>query len=255
MVSVAASGGSALTISFASTPAVGNYAMVLGSFWVSGGFTFSSVADNQGGGNTYTNDQASTTVGQRALLSSTKINTASGTFTVTVTTSASGVYYNLGLIEVSGLADAARDITASNNNIVTSGSTDASITMGGPTNQAQEFVLTAMTIGGSSTDVALTTPTVGYTNLYRQNNPFATIGFSADYKNVASIGTQSANWTHNNTSTDEAGAVMTTFKDQLLPSSPRQTIRRPERHLLSEHDDGFPSALDVRNWFRVPVPA
>lgn len=87
------------SLSFDSTPAVGNLVLVCIS-WYFGSFTW-SITDNQGGANTYSLLQASAaSIGVRVHAA--PVVAASGTFTVTATPSGSA-YISIVLVELSGV--------------------------------------------------------------------------------------------------------------------------------------------------------
>lgn len=200
-------GVSLSTATFAATPAVGNYIVVLISGWNAGTFGVTSVTDNQG--NTYSRAGAQPASSGlcRADIWYAKATTASGTFTVTVNCG-SGSYLEWIASEVSGLAATSPADAGAEANSATG---DAAV---GPTAtlaQTSEIVFAVAAVANNDTNITITTPS-GYTNLAINQDATATIGMEASYKIVSATTAVSASWTHDNTAQDGWVAKIATFK-------------------------------------------
>jgi len=206
--------------SFRVTPTAGNMVAVLVGGWDSGGFTISSLTDNQG--NTYTKraEPASSVNSSRCSIWTCENIAASGTFTITITSSSAGSYIEATMIEVEGAdTSASTDVTATATG--TNTSTDANVTAGGNIAQANELWLACCTIGiTSSTNVGLETPTnVGWFNIRRNQNFSGNVAFSADYYVSGAVATPAVQYSHNATTGASNGwtcALLTikgTFED------------------------------------------
>ncbi len=188
------------TGTFRNTPTAGNMVAVLVGGWDSGGFTISSLTDNQG--NTYTKrvEPGSSVNSSRCSIWTCENIAASGTFTITITSSSAGSYIEASMIEIEGAnTSSSTDVTASNT--ATNTSTDANVTAGGAIAQANELWLSCCTIGiSSSTNVGLTTPTnVDWYNIRVNQNFSGNVAFSADYYVSSSVVTPSVQYSHNAT--------------------------------------------------------
>lgn len=204
--SIRGSNVTSTTGTFRNTPTAGNMVAVLVGGWRSGGFTASSVTDNQG--NTYTKRAEPATAGNNSRCSiwTAENIAASGTFTVTVTSSAASSYIEASIIEIAGAAtSSSTDITATANASATS--TDANVTGGGAIAQANELWLSCCTVAiGSDVDVNLETPTGTGTwyNIRRNQSHNLSVGFSADYYVSSAVTTPAVQYSHDAT-TGSAG--------------------------------------------------
>lgn len=197
--------------SFGTLPSAGNAIFVMSGGWHTTPYTVDTVTDNQS--NTYTEDKEKVTGGGSGgiqIYSDIDIGTPSGTFTITVDpTQASSNYMVWLAVEFSGVADsAAVDLSES----TSSATGDAALTTAGTTAQADELVLALAGVSNDDPNVNLTNPTTGYTELGAYQNSNAILGFHASYKIVSATGTQSATWTHDNTSQDGWAAIICTYK-------------------------------------------
>lgn len=188
------------TGTFRNTPTAGNMVAVLVGGWDSGGFTISSLTDNQG--NTYTKraEPASSVNSSRCSIWTCENIAASGTFTITITSSSAGSYIEATMIEIEGAdTSSSTDVTATATG--TNTSTDANVTGGGNIAQANELWLSCCTIGiSSSTNVGLLTPTnVDWYNIRVNQNFSGNVAFSADYYVSSSVVTPAVQYSHNAT--------------------------------------------------------
>ncbi len=188
------------TGTFRNTPTAGNMVAVLVGGWDSGGFTISSLTDNQG--NTYTKraEPASSVNSSRCSIWTCENIAASGTFTITITSSSAGSYIEATMIEIEGAdTSSSTDVTATATG--TNTATDANVTAGGNIAQANELWLSCCTIGiSSSTNVGLLTPTnVDWYNIRVNQNFSGNVAFSADYYVSSSVVTPAVQYSHNAT--------------------------------------------------------
>jgi hypothetical protein len=215
--------GTSITVSFGSLPTVGNAARLM--FSQSGG-AVASVSDNQGGGNTWTqeisiqNSNSSSTRGY--LFKCDKINTSAGTFTVTIPTTA-GDYLTGALIEEAGSAQSsAVDKTATAETVFTAATSLTPTTAA--TTQANEIVYAmagGRNNGGNPKGFALPG---GYTQLFKQDNAAAHSAGIGGYKVVAATGVQNPTitWTAN----DDAVAFVATYKAATGSTAPQRRHRQ-----------------------------
>lgn len=125
-------------------------------------------------------------------------NVSSGNKTITVTTTSgsTGRYGWARAMEVSGLVNAAPNVTmpaASGANGATSST--PSTGSSGATTAANCFVVAVLTVSGGGTNAGIDTPaTTGYTNHWVDQDFNTEEAGAADYKSVTSTGAQSAAW-------------------------------------------------------------
>lgn len=203
--------GTSHTITFTSTPTVGNYVILaLGFRNIQAGFAISSVTDNQTG-NTYsavTSGQG--TAGQSAgAIYIAKVTAATGTFTVTVATGTQTPNYALYAMEVSGISGATDQSTTS---VQTGHVTSFSVTQPGANSNASDLVVTGIFGGlfGNSAFGLTDPPSSGYTSMGLIDPGCCYAGgVDAGYKLVSSIETDAASWT--TTTAMDAVAVIASF--------------------------------------------
>lgn len=200
------------TLSFTSTPAVGNMVVVCITGWRtagSGGFEVpaGSVTDNQG--NLYriavVGDKSATTK-RAAIFYSFNVN-SSGTFTVTLDPTGTGNYASWSISEVSNCSRSdPLDKTAQQQS---SGTTLSSNTTSA-TAQNNEIVFSCL--ASSVTEASITVGVVSpiFNQIYEQLSDTYIPG-EADYRVVSSSGTQACTWTVPTTCT--YSACIATFKE------------------------------------------
>lgn len=141
---------------------------------------------------------------------------SAGTHTVVATMSAGSFncYGALDVVEVSGLADAAPDVTAGS---FSDSSTDPVTGTTSATSGANGIAIAAVGLLGSGT---ISLAASGYTNLYEDEamNPDSVAG-SSDYKILSATGAQSASWGTLGSSKPYAGAIAV-----FLDASPAVTV-------------------------------
>lgn len=125
-------------------------------------------------------------------------NVSSGNYTITVTTNAAGGnrYGWARAMEVSGLANAAPNVTMPASSGANGGTSNSPSTgSSSATSVANCFIVAAVAVSGGGTDAGIDTPaTTGYTNHWVDNDFTAEEAGAADYKSVTSTGAQSASW-------------------------------------------------------------
>lgn len=194
-------------VSFNSLPGSGNAVRLI---WGHYGGNITTVADNQGGGNTYGGADASvqhgTSSNTRAFaFSCNKINTSSGTFTVTISTN-SGDYLFGALIEESGSLD-----TSPLDRTDTEESSTTSITPTTlATNEANEIsyvIATGADNGNNPHGYALPGD---YTLIYKEDDAASHMAGILGYKILSATGVQNptVSWTNN----DLVVGIVVTFK-------------------------------------------
>lgn len=195
------------SISFASTPAAGNAALMSGHLTFGSAISVNSVTDNQTG-NTYTlktaTNSESSNQGRLFAGYDTAVN-ASGTFTCTVNLSASAACWGvIGALEIADIKDQAvnADGSVSSFNIT---SNDVNVSTSGATTAANCFIVA--TVGLNPNFAALTMDGAsGYANRYDENASGSYPGWSLDTQSVTATGVQSCQWAHQNGSYTTAGA-------------------------------------------------
>lgn len=209
-------GPATFPISFSATPTVGRAViLVVGA---NGDVAISSVADNQGGGNTYSRVAfaADSSGGGNHSIAEIwwcpSIVTASGTFTVTATptTPAEGANFGAGLLEVSGLSGSVDKTGTANDGTGTV--TTISATASGANANPGDLVIAIVNCSSQATDFSVA-PSSGYTGLAIFSGGSNGISTTAGYKVLSGIETSavSASWTTGG----YASAVVATF----LPSA------------------------------------
>jgi len=213
-------GGAGVTsqaVSFTSTPSVGHSVIVVISLRnIGSGNTITSVTDNQTG-NTYSLVASELTgggsnQGRSAQYWCPSLSGASGTFTVTVTTSNSSVY--IGIIEASGLSGSTDVVTTAND-----GGTQAlagSITAGsantGNDLTVANISLQSYATGTSLSDPANTSSGVSYSSLYIDASVFPFVGGAeGSYRVATSTVTDNASWTWTTTA-DNYAMTLVSYK-------------------------------------------
>lgn len=208
--------GYSKTVSFASLPAQGDLVAVVICGIGGIDFVIQSVTDNQG--NTYS--QAAKLrlgggqAGEAAIYYTANIPSPSGTFSITVTpTEAFGNNISVIGLAYSGLeASSVVDVTATN---ATTTPTDASVGPSSSTTVNDTLVLAGACMWAGSFDLNVTGP-AGYTE--RANQEDATLpALNVADKIVASTGTQSASWAHDDADT---AAVLVAFKGAASATPP-----------------------------------
>ncbi len=191
------------------TPTVGNHLFVVVAGWRASAFDLSTVADNQGGGNTWAIDAKSASgSNSRAAVASTKVNTASGSFQVTLTAGGSASSMEWNVIEVSGL-DATTHLDRTGT--TTSSSTSTTVNASAQNTSADDIVFAAISVSVNNANVTVSDPAnTGYTSIGVNQNATATIGYEGSYKIVSATETSSANWTH--ISATGTAAAIATYK-------------------------------------------
>jgi hypothetical protein len=187
----------AMTLS--TTPTVGNYIVLCEGFRsAQNGFAVTAVTDNQSPANTY-NGVTSVfgNAGQAAgAIHIAKVNTASGSFVITVATGSQTPNYDLWALEVSGISGATDQANIAR---YTSTVNSFSITNAGANVYANDLVVSCFAGGtyssGSSMGMS-DPPSSGYTtagvSLGTDNYGG---GADAGYKIISSIETDAASWT------------------------------------------------------------
>ena len=199
--------------SFGVLPAVNNHVFTLVSGWHNTVFDLSSVADNQS--NTYVIDKAqndgSSSAKAEASITSSKVETSAGTFTVTISPQdTSGNYIEWIAAEFSGLVTTSwLDKTGSAT--TASGVTTITATASAQNSQADVLVLACFVDNVADPTCNITTPT-GYTALFVNQDATATIGAQGSYKIVSAIETSAATWNFDNIAAGGSGAAIATFK-------------------------------------------
>lgn len=192
---------SSQAVSFSATPTVGNH-VILGIYFRGSNPTATqTLTDNQG--NTYAFDKTTVTTGSYTLISaSTKIATASGTFTVTYTPGSFTQNIQVIVTEMSGLATASwADVGA-----VAGGSSSGSHSSGTTATTAQATELLAG-LGFMACAACAITAGSGYTKLEQVAASGFTTFFQA--KTVASTGTYAAAFTDSQGFGDWASGIFT----------------------------------------------
>lgn len=200
--------------SFSGTPVVNNHVFLGISGWDNDltAIGTASVTDNQTPANTYTENKELTNLSYDifASLYSSKVVTASGTFTVTITFTASNTYTAWSAVEFSGL-DTSTWLDQSGS--AESATGDASITASGANTTASGLALAVTVVNNSDTDINIgDTPPSGYTNISVYEDSQNVIGHSFVYKIYSGSETSAATWTHDNTSQTGWVAVIATYK-------------------------------------------
>lgn len=225
--------GATETFTFASTPTAGNVTGIMFWGWVSGGYTLTSVTDNQG--NTYTVRDSGAVAGDGRVFIAYATNvTSSGTFTISVAGSSSAAMKG-NFFEVAGLPTAPAQANASG--VATSGTASETVTAPGA-----GIALAAMTIGDGGSQAGGWHPVVpsGYTELAIETGS----GFASDpgecaYKVLSAGGSETATWSHDAVSASHGwGAVLVALGDagggglpvepdpyfQVVPQGNRQVV-------------------------------
>lgn len=200
--------GSTTTLSFDTTPTVGRAIAVCIAMF---GADITSVTDNQGGSNSYTNDVSATANGSAStrnfIFRCAKINASSGTFTITLNTSGTGNYCLWSIAEESGALDTSPlDKTASAETTTTTVTPTTAATT-----QADEIVYVC--VGGSvsgGNPKGWTLP-AGYTQIYKEDNANIHHSGIIGYKVVSATGVQNPAITMS-VADDATLAVIATYK-------------------------------------------
>ena len=201
--------GTPISVTFDSTPSVGNAIFVN-----VGGYTAFGVTDNQAsGGNTYTNDVSRTFFGViSSLWHSAAITKASGTFTINIT-SGSDIIWGC-IYEVSGLTSSALNVRTSS--AIGSGSGTASTGSTPATTENNAFVLSGVGFANSEDSTV------------ESVSPAWTVDFDlgsfrgeGDHRIVSTTGTQSCSWSL--TSGANYAAVIAAYSDPVEYTPPRIT--------------------------------
>lgn len=185
----------------ASTPTVGNKVWVGVSEYAIGSYIAATAADNQS--NTYVSNaakHAGVTLPEGLIVFSADVGTASGTFTVTITSHSTTSSFAWMACEMTGvLTSSAFDKagTAEGANP----STSITVTASGANAQASEIVFACIYDGNGGNAAS------GYTVLYSDTT---LIGSWCGYKVVSGIETSAASWTYS--SFTDALAVLATYK-------------------------------------------
>jgi len=189
-------------LTFPSNITAGSGIVVQISWWkAAGGAAISGTADTRG--NTYGTAVSAGASNARTAILHTYASTA-GANAVTVTF-ASTVDWEGTAVEWAGMkSSAALDETTSSSGTSTSPVSGTTAATG--TNDQVVFVV--LNVDSSSTNVGIDLPS-GYTNIGINQNSFATIGFSSDYKVVSTTGAQSASWGTLSASEAWIGAIAT----------------------------------------------
>lgn len=105
--------------------------------------------------------------------------------------------------------------------------TSTTVTAAAANTNAHDFVFAVIQVSVSSTDVHLGRPaTVGYTVLMTEQNHASYVAGGIDYKEVSSLETSDATWTHDSVSgSGGATALIASFK--LTPTSTAKARRSP----------------------------
>ena len=207
-------GDATLEVSFGSLPAAGSTVVMAFSMYGTSGFG-TTCTDNQGNG-AYTRAEIATESGNgdtAEIWYKANIGSPSGTFTVTCTATVSVYAWGV-LLELDGVnnSNPIRD-TGTNTGHATS--TDASVTSAGSSAAVGDLAVVTVVVKISSSNVNLgANATTGYTNVSLQQNYSAITSQSADYKEIGSAGSQSANWSHDAATPDPYGwaCVMAIFE-------------------------------------------
>lgn len=187
-------------VTFGSDTTSNNNIVVYMGYWRAGGGTTTTVTDSKS--NTYNSDQLgpvpSGDSGRSELASAENI-TGGASHQVTVTYGGSGVYGAWGASEVSGLkTSSAEDSSAGGTNSDNNpGSTDATVTGGASSAQANNIVFCVPYVEGGDTNLSFSSaPTTGYTAIWTENNAAAYGGVQPSYKIISASETSSATWSH-----------------------------------------------------------
>lgn len=208
-----ASGTTALPVSFATLPGVGN-AVIAGLSIRGTGTTIVSVADNQGGGNVFssvitaTDSFSSLTFLQWCPV----ILTPSGTYTLTWNISATGGSNNggqiLSLLEVSGLSGLVDQTGGSFAGGVTSETTSCS----SANSNANDLVVSIIGMSNFGANGISDPASVGYTSWYvDQGTNTGQVGMAGSYKVVSALETSSSSWSWTG-GASAYSSVIATFK-------------------------------------------
>lgn len=202
-------GATTVAVTFSTLPTAGDSAIIVVNIYSPGATVVSSIADNQGVGNSYVSVAGVTepALNQRIEMWWCKtLGATSGTFTATVTLSGSNNALARA-IECSGLTAVDLATTA------TTGATATTLvaTQSGANSNANDFVVAgvALQYTGSGNPL-ISTPTTGYTQLSYDSGFTGYVGSEVAYKNVSVIETDSATWTW--TGSLNAGAIVASFK-------------------------------------------
>lgn len=222
---VQSASGANVVCSFTTLPATGSSIIVTILGWGSSAdFTITSVTDNQGNG-TYTQSFISGAQGLKQIHQYIKhgIGTPSGTFSVTIDLAQPTNVYTLAVAsEVTGL-DQTSTVDQVLGNPVTSTTLDASVGPTGTTTVANEIVYAMMTLDNGDSTLNITVPS-GYTEILVEQNGVANEGGEVAYKIVTGTGTQSAAWTHDNTSQTGWVAGIATYKGLAVAAPPLRAL-------------------------------
>ena len=203
---------------FAANPVVGNHLFVLVSGWNSAAFDLSAITDNQS--NSYTinaesniSSSGADTPFCGASITSAKVTTSSGTFTITVDPQdGSGNYMEWVVAEYSGLDATTHLHKTGTNSAFAAAGTDANVTASAANTEANCLVLACCSVSNSDTNLNLSDPpATGFTTLATNQDAQATIGFQSAYKIVSATETSSCTWTHDNTSAEGWAAALATY--------------------------------------------
>lgn len=210
-------GSSSTSSAFGSNTTTGNTILVTISTWNDAQANIvSSVTDSKG--NTYTQDQASvkqTGTHTREYLYRSSNITGGASHTITVNyTGASNNYAAWAAIEVSGQTNST-PLDQATNTSSNSAVTDAAIGPTGTTTQNDEIVVAGCGVDAPNSNIAIGTATTGYTAILTEQDALSYIGAQWAYKIISTTGTQSATWSHSNTSQAGWGAVIGTYKAEV----------------------------------------
>ena len=192
--------------SFGSLPAVGSCVIVAGFGWNAAGFDVVSVGDNQGNSYTVIKHSGYNGNNEKPFIAYALNVNSSGTFTPSIVNLySSGNYVVCNAISFTGIVTSlAQDQTAES----TPGSGTSSSVTSGSTTQADELVIASNAISQSGdTNLNITTPTSGYTDICIEQDFVAHATGNAAYKIVAATGAQSASWGHD--SANHAAIILT----------------------------------------------
>lgn len=217
-------------------------------------WTIASVTDD---GNSFLSREATATSGSSKNIASVAyaVGISGGDRTVKFnlagTTAGAGRFYNIGLLEFSGvLAISPEDTWDGNPNIDTSvnDATAGPIT----TSYSDGDLLVGCISGNIVSDNAMNYGSpASWVNSYRQNAAFTTCGFDAGYWLSGAIQTNyTAQWSHDNNAGDLHGGVVVALKPA-LPILPRTFDNRGQGRFIEDDDDGRFNELDIKNWWRL----
>jgi hypothetical protein len=202
--------GTSVTVSFNTTPSVGNAVrLILAHF----GGNITTVTDNQGGGNSYAVDVSGSnpnSASTRAtIISCNNIATASGTFTVTITTTA-GDYLVGALIEESGSLTVSPLDKSGEADTGFTPATSVTPTTTVSTTQANEIVYAVASSGNNGSNPHGFALPGGYTQDYKEDNTSVHMGGIIGHKVVSATGIQNPTITW--TAADDGVGLVATYK-------------------------------------------